>query len=183
MTILKDAASTAVYGMNAANGVIVVTTKQGETGKLSVDYQANFAFNTPSYPTRRMNAYQFATAVNNLNQALGQGTYSFRSLGELNEIAQNLDQYTNWEKSLLRDYAPQKEQTISLSGGTERLRFFGSLNALDQQGIYKGNSLEYNRYNYRSNVSSSFDKIGLTLDFNVNGSLLKEKNIHLLAPA
>ncbi|MEJ5090372.1 SusC/RagA family TonB-linked outer membrane protein [Sphingobacterium faecium] len=175
MTILKDAASTAVYGMNAANGVIVVTTKQGETGKLSVDYQANFAFNTPSYPTRRMNAYQFATAVNNLNQALGQGTYSFRSLGELNEIAQNLDQYTNWEKSLLRDYAPQKEQTISLSGGTERLRFFGSLNALDQQGIYKGNSLEYNRYNYRSNVSSSFDKIGLTLDFNVNGSLLKEK--------
>ncbi|MBB2949566.1 TonB-dependent receptor [Sphingobacterium sp. JUb56] len=175
MTILKDAASTAVYGMNAANGVIVVTTKQGEEGKLSVDYQANFAYNTPSYPTKRMNAYQFATAINNLNLALGQGTFAFKTPQELEEISKNLDQYTNWEKALLRDFAPQKEQTISLSGGTERLKFFGSLNALDQQGIYKGNSLEYNRYNYRSNVSTYFEKVGLNIDFNVNGTLTKEK--------
>lgn len=175
MTVLKDAASTAVYGMNAGNGVIVVTTKKGEAGILSVDYQANFAFNTPSYAPKRMNAYQYAMAINNLDDALGQGKYAFKTAEEMQEIAQNLNKYTNWENTLLRNYAPQQEHTVSLSGGSERLRFFGSLNALSQGGLYKGNSLSYNRYNYRSNVSSRFDKIGLTIDLDVNGTVSDEK--------
>lgn len=175
MTVLKDAASTAVYGMNAGNGVIVVTTKQGAAGSLSVDYQANFAYNTPSYPAERMNALQYAMAINHLDQALGQGLNAFKTPEELKDIARHLNKYTNWEKALLRGYAPQQEHTVSLSGGSERLKFFGSLNALGQQGLYKGNSLSYHRYNYRSNVSSSFKKVGLTLALNVNGSVSDEK--------
>lgn len=58
ITVLKDAASTAVYGMNAGNGVIVVTTKKGKSGQLSLNYQSNFAWNTPSYMTDRLNAYE-----------------------------------------------------------------------------------------------------------------------------
>lgn len=174
-TILKDAASTAVYGMNAGNGVIVVTTKQGEAGKFSVDYQTNFAFNQLSYPTERMNAYEYAYAVNNLNQALGHGINSFRTPEEMEEISRNLGQYTDWEKATMRNSAPQQEHTISLSGGSERLRFFGSLNYFTQDGIYKEDILDYNRYNYRSNVSSHFDKIGLTVDLNVNGTVRDEK--------
>jgi len=175
MTVLKDAASTAVYGMNAGNGVIVVTTKQGDAGKLSINYQGNFAFNTPSYAPKRMNAYEYANAINNLNRALGQGMYSFKTPEEMLEISQDLDQYTNWEKEMTRSYAPQKEHTLSINGGTERLKFFGSLNALGQEGLYKWNSLNYNRYNYRSNISSYFDKVGLTVDLNVNGSIFNEK--------
>lgn len=174
-TVLKDAASTAVYGMNAGNGVILVTTKKGETGKLSVDYQANFAFNQLSYPTERMNAYDFAYAINNLNQGLGQGVNSFKSPQEMEEIANNLNQYTNWEKVCMRKTTPQNEHTLSLSGGTDRLKFFGSLNYLKQGGIYSENVLNYDRYNYRSNVSSNFDKIGLTIDLNLNGTVRDEK--------
>lgn len=175
LTILKDAASTAVYGMNAGNGVVLVTTKQGEEGILAVNYQANFAWNTPSYQPKRMNAYQYAKAINNLNAALGQGLYSFKSQEELEDIRNNLDAYTNWEKMLTKGSAPQREHTVSMNGGTEGLRFFGSLNALSQDGIYKTNNLKYNRYQYRTNVSSTFDKIGLVMDLGVNGFMRNEE--------
>lgn len=175
MTILKDAASTAVYGMNAGNGVVVVTTKQGKAGKLSVDYQANFAFNSPSYPAERMDAYEYSTAINKLNQALGNGINSFKTPEEMAEISANVGSYTDWDKALLRKYTPQNEHTLSVSGGDEKLKFFGSLNYLGQTGITKGDKLEYDRYNYRSNISSHFDKIGLTVGLNVNGTLTDEK--------
>ena len=174
MTILKDAASTAVYGMNAGNGVVLITTKQGDSGKLNVNYQANFGFNTPSYQTKRMDAYQYATAINNLNQALGMGINSFKTPEEMEDIKNNLGNYTNWEKELTRRFVPQQDHTLSLNGGSEKLRFFGSLNAFSQEGIYKAKSLNYHRYTYRSNVSSNFDKIGLKLDFNVNGYIRNE---------
>ncbi|WP_316753180.1 SusC/RagA family TonB-linked outer membrane protein [Pedobacter gandavensis] len=175
LSVLKDAASTAVYGMNAGNGVIVVTTKKGESGQLSFDYQNNFGFNTPSYPVKRMDAYQYADAVNKLYQSLGQGLNAFKTPEEMQDISQNLSSYTNWEDALLRKYAPQQEHTVSVSGGSDRLKFFGSLNALGQEGIMKYNSLNYNRYNYRSNVSGTFDKIGLTVELNVNGTQTDEK--------
>ena len=135
MTVLKDAASTAVYGMNAGNGVVVVTTKQGKAGKLSVNYQANFAFNTPSYPAERLNAYEYATAINKLNQSLGNGLNSFRTQEEMAELEANLGSYTNWENALLRNYTPQNEHTVSISGGNDKLKYFGSLNYLGQKGI------------------------------------------------
>lgn len=175
MTVLKDAASTAVYGMNAGNGVIVVKTKQGSVGKLSVDYQANFAYNSPSYPADRMNAYEYATAINKLNQSLGNGINSFKTPEEMAEIAANLDSYTNWEKEMLKKSASQSEHTVSLSGGNEKMKFFSSLNYLTQDGITKGNSLRYDRYNYRTNVSSHFDEVGLTIGMGVNGTLTDEK--------
>ena len=174
MTVLKDAASTAVYGMNAGNGVVVVTTKQGKAGKLNVNYQANFAFNTPSYPAERLNAYEYATAINKLNQSLGNGLNSFRTQEEMAEIEANLGSYTNWENALLRNYTPQNEHTVSISGGNDRLKYFGSLNYLGQKGIYKSDKLNYDRYNYRTNVSSNFDEIGLTVGLNVNGTVKDE---------
>lgn len=174
MTILKDAASTAVYGMNAGNGVVLITTEQGEIGKLSVNYQANFGFNTPSYQTKRMDAYQYATAINNLNQALGMGINSFKTPEEMEEIKNNLGEYTNWEDALTREFVPQQDHTLSINGGNEKVKFFGSLNAFSQEGIYKAKSLDYHRYTYRSNVSANFDKIGLKLDFNLNGFIRNE---------
>ena len=87
--------------MNAGNGVIVVKTKQGQAGKLSVNYQANFAFNTPSYQAERMDAYEYATAINKLYQALGNGVNAFRNPEQMAEIAANVNSYTNWEEELL----------------------------------------------------------------------------------
>ena len=87
------------------------------------------------------------------------------------EIEANLGSYTNWENALLRNYTPQNEHTVSISGGNDRLKYFGSLNYLGQKGIYKSDKLNYDRYNYRTNVSSNFDEIGLTVGLNVNGTV------------
>lgn len=174
MTVLKDAASSAVYGMNAGNGVIVITTKQGKSGKLNVDYQSNFAWNQESYTPERMNAYEYATAVNKLWAATGNGLYAFRSPEELADIQANLGDYTNWEKELLRKSAPQSEHTISLSGGSEKVRLFSSLNYMDQQSVFKKDRTNMQRYNYRVNGTGNFDKIGLEVRMGANGQLFDE---------
>ena len=174
ITILKDAASTAVYGMNAGNGVIVVTTKKGKAGTLNLSFQSNFAFNTPSCMTERMNAYDYATAVNNLFQGLGYGKESFKTAEEMKYIKDNVSSYTNWENEMMKKYAPQSEHTLTLTGGTQNIKFFGSVNYLDQDGITKGDKLNYDRYNYRTNVTGNWDKIGISAGLGVNGTYTDE---------
>ena len=174
LTVLKDAASTTVYGMNAGNGVVVVKTKQGSVGKLGVSYQGNFAFNSPSYPAERMDAYEYATAINKLYQGLGYGINSFKTPEEMAEIAANVGSYTNWEKELLKNHAAQSEHTLSVTGGNEKVKMFSSLNYLTQDGIIKGDALQYHRYNYRINASGNFEEIGLTVGMGVNGTLTDE---------
>lgn len=105
---------------------------------------------------------------------MGNGLNSFRTQEEMAEIEANLGSYTNWENALLRNYTPQNEHTVSISGGNDRLKYFGSLNYLGQKGIYKSDKLNYDRYNYRTNVSSNFDEIGLTVGLNVNGTVKDE---------
>lgn len=174
MTVLKDAASTAVYGMNAGNGVIVVTTKQGTAGKLSVNYQANFAWNSESYTPDRMNAYEYATAVNKLWSATGNGLYAFKNADELADIRTHLGDYTNWEHEILRKNAPQSEHTISMSGGNEKVNLFTSLNYLDQRSIFKADRTNMQRYNYRVTGTGNFENIGLKVRMGANGQLFDE---------
>ncbi len=174
MTVLKDAASTAVYGMNAGNGVIVVTTKQGTVGKLNVDYQSNFAWNQESYTPERMNALEYATAVNKLWAATGNGLYAFKNQEELADIEAHLGDYTNWENALLRKSAPQSEHTLSLSGGNEKVRLFSSLNYMNQRSIFKADRTNMQRYNYRINGTGTFENIGLEVRTGANGQLFDE---------
>ncbi len=174
MTVLKDAASTAVYGMNAGNGVIVVTTKQGTSGKLQVDYQSNFAWNSESYTPERMNAFEYATAVNKLWSATGNGLYAFKNESELADIRSHLGDYTNWEQEMLRNSAPQSEHTIAMSGGNQTVNIFSSLNYLDQHSIFKADRTNMQRYNYRVNGTGNFEKIGVKVRMGANGQLFDE---------
>ena len=174
MTVLKDAASTAVYGMNAGNGVIVVTTKKGKSGKLTLDYQSNFAWNTPSYMADRMDAYEYSTAVNNLWQGIGYGINAFKTPEEMADIKKNVNSYTNWEKIMMKSAAPQSEHTITMMGGSQNVKMYGSLNYLTQDGINKGDSQKYDRYNYRTNVQGTWDKIGITAGLGANGTYTNE---------
>ena len=174
ITVLKDAASTAVYGMNAGNGVIVITTKKGKSGQLNLNYQSNFAWNTPSYMTDRLNAYEYATGVNNIRQSLGEGVNSFKTPAEMEEIKANVGSYTNWEKATMREYTPQSEHTLTMTGGSQNIKIFGSLNYLTQKGINRGDKQKYNRYNYRTNISGTWDKVGVTASMGVNGTFTDE---------
>ena len=143
MTILKDAASTAIYGSEGANGVIVVTTKKGREGKMTINASAKLGVST----------------LNNGNLEVMNGAelYDYyASMQNANEIA-----FTRWNKELRNsnfdwwDLATKtgftQDYNVSVSGGSEKLQSYFSLGYYDEEGAVKG--YDYTRYNFRFNAS------------------------------
>lgn len=180
INVLKDASATAVYGARGANGIVLVTTKQGDYGEtVQIRYTSNFAWNTLAHPLDLISSYNRATAANAISQAGGLGPYSQYSKEIIDTIKNGLNpaRYpnTNWYKTLMRDYAPQQEQSLSVSGGTEKTKYFFGVGYLNQGGVFQLDVNKYNRYNYRSNVTTKFDKIGLDVSLNLNGYIINKK--------
>ena len=171
ITVLKDA-SAAIYGSRAANGVILITTKRGKTGKPTISYTFNQGFSSPTRLPDMADAATYAQLRNEMeyhNNPDG-GLNQVYSEEELQKFRDGTDPLnypnTDWQKETLRDYAPQHQHNLSVSGGTERVNYFLSLGKLHQEGLYKNGALEYNQYNFRSNVDANVTeglKVGLSL--------------------
>ena len=167
LSILKDAASLAVYGSRAANGIVMVKTKQGGKGKTAVTYTFNAEFSQPTKLLEKTRSYDYAynQRAAALNDGIAEENITFTP--EILEIIKNqTDPYTyantDWLGEGLKNFAPQYKHTLSLSGSGEKVNYYLSLGMLDQGSIYTSNALNYNRYTVRSNVNTTFDKIGLT---------------------
>jgi len=154
VSILKDASAAAVYGSRAANGVIVVTTKRGKTGKPTISYNGFAGIQNPTTYPKLMNGYEYATTKNVARQNMGLPP-AF-SENEINEIQQGLRPETNWYDLTLRKAAFQTQQNISVNGGTESIKYFFSTGYLGQNGLY--DNLNYKRYSIRSNVDAQINK-------------------------
>jgi TonB-linked SusC/RagA family outer membrane protein len=181
VTILKDASATAVYGARAANGIINVVTKQGKKEEgFRINYNSNFAWNTPTKSIDLISSYSKAQVANAMGQGQGLGPFSRYSEQVLDTIKRGLapTRYpnTNWWNETMRNYSPQNEHSLSVSGGTKATKYYFGLGYLDQGSIYKNNATDYNRYNYRSNVTTSFDKIGLDVSLNLYGFVTKSNS-------
>ncbi len=165
-TVLKDASAKALYGSRGSNGVIVLTTKKGKNGKVSVQYNSQYGFSKLSRPNFIMmnteERLQFEEEIGaTYNRTLGPGwTYSpknpaytagtpaFRS--RANAIIDSLKGInTDWRDQFFRTGRFQ-EQQVSISGGNEGLRFYNSLNYYKQDGVARRTGLE--RYALRSNL-------------------------------
>jgi TonB-linked SusC/RagA family outer membrane protein len=136
LTVLKDASSTAIYGIKAANGVVIVTTKHGKKGKPVVTYNDYFGWQSVTNQVKVANATEYATAINEL-YADNDVTPAFSS---------NPAQYgagTNWYDQILQN-APVSNNQISVSGGTDKFKYNVSFGFLDQDGIVKTNN--YKKY-------------------------------------
>lgn len=136
--VLKDAASGAIYGTRAANGVILVTTRGGQQGKVSVNYNFTYGMSSPWKHRDVLNATEYAIMMNeglvNSGQApLYADPYSF---GE----------GTDWQELVFNDNAPAQTHEVSVSGASERVNYFLSLGYNSQEGIVGG---DRNRSNYR----------------------------------
>lgn len=145
--VLKDAASGAVYGARAANGVVLVTTKSGKVGKVRVTYDFSYGFQRPWKERDMLNATQYATLMNEASKYTGAG-----------DMYQNPAQYgigTNWQKETFNYDAPVQNHQVSVSGATEKINYFLSLGYYDQEGIVGGdyNRSNYNRMTMRSNTT------------------------------
>ncbi len=169
ITILKDASSTAVYGIRGANGVMIITTKRGKTGPAKVSYTFNNAINSFTAIRSQMNAYDWA---NSFNQALKGdafltgGTYTPRYTdAELEKYKNGSDPvfYPNvdWYKVMLKKSSVQQQHNLSINGGTDKVRYAISVGMFNQQGLFNNTNLspdydaqlKYKRYNFRSNLN------------------------------
>ncbi|MGL5273121.1 MAG: SusC/RagA family TonB-linked outer membrane protein, partial [Phocaeicola sp.] len=155
--VLKDAASGAVYGARAANGVILVTTKGGTVGKVKVTYDFAYSLQNPWKEREVLNATEYALLINEgyMNAGMAPKYNDPYSYGT----------GTNWQKEVFNYNAPMQNHQLSISGANEKTNYFLSMGYLQQEGIVGGN---YDRSNY--------DR--LTLRLNLNNILLdtKERN-------
>lgn len=172
-TLLKDAAATAVYGAEGANGVILITSKRGSAQKPKFTFRAETTMLTPTRLPEFMNS---EGTLNLYNEALfndnGAGYTPYKTAEEIAKYAshQDLDLYpdTDWIDGMLRDHTYNMRYTLGIRGGTERARYFVSGAYYKENGIFKNlttddydNNIGLERYNLRSNID--FDATKTTL--------------------
>ena len=171
ISILKDA-SAAIYGARAANGVILITTKRGTTGKPVIDYTFNQAITQPTRLPDLADSYSYAGYVNELLIAQGQvARYTEEELQKFKDGSDPLNYpNTDWYKEVLAKHSFQSQQNLSVRGGSENIKYSVSGSYTNQGGIFKNGSTNFKTYSLRSNVDAQINK-NLKVGFDVNGSL------------
>ena len=152
-TVLKDATG-AIYGARAANGVVLITTKRGSTGKPALSFTTNSAWTQPTRVPKMLNSHDYAQSVNEYNALVGQQpTYT---AAQLQKYADGSDPLgypnTNWWKTVMRTWAYQNNDVVSLRGGTDKVKYYVSGQYLRQNSMYKGGTDYYTNKNARANV-------------------------------
>lgn len=160
ISVLKDAASAAIYGVRAANGVILVTTKRGGDSKPHINYSGSITLQKAAVLPEYVNSYEWAKMYNESN---GIEMYTSDMLQKL-QNGSDPDHFanTNWADALFRT-APMTQHNLSMNGGNKDSHYMISIGYLKQDGIMEGTGDE--RYNFRSNVDSKLGifKFGLNL--------------------
>jgi len=171
VSVLKDA-SAAIYGNRAANGVILVTTKRGKTGKPTINYSFNQGFSSPTRLPKMADATTYAQIMNEIN-------FDSNPAGGLNQsyTADQIEKFrngsdpllypnTDWIDQTLEKTALQSQHSLSINGGSEDVKYYMSLGTVSQDGLYKNGVTKYNQYNFRTNIDanvSKYLKVGLSV--------------------
>jgi len=173
VSILKDASSAAIFGVRGANGVVLVTTKRGKSGRTVASYSFNYGFQKVTKFNNSVSSFEYATLLNEalLNDGLGI-SYTNDQIQKFKDGSDPI-QYpnTNWEKLVLGGTAPQMQHNLSFSGGTDKTKYFASLGYLNQDGLYR--SLNYKRYNVRVNLDIQATKT-TKVSIDINARLEKK---------
>ncbi|MEA5128838.1 MAG: TonB-dependent receptor [Proteiniphilum sp.] len=175
ISILKDAASSAIYGSRAANGVILITTKRAAEGKFSINISANVGFQRMTEQPDFLGAIDFlelydlalSNDTRNMETGAKGGVLYGRDYIENYKSKMALDPYnypdTDWAKITYQQPAIQQQYNITLSGGTERLKTLASINYANQEGVFPDTDMK--RYSIRLNTDYKFnDKLSAGID-------------------
>ncbi|MFW0739701.1 SusC/RagA family TonB-linked outer membrane protein [Flavobacterium sp. N502536] len=141
--VLKDAASAAIYGTRAATGVILVTTKKGKSGKISVNYNGFAGTSAPAKRLDLLNAEQYGRIMNDKSIADG-GAIKYPNPASLGKG-------TDWQDAIFNDSAFRYTHELSISGGSEKSTFYVSFGIQDQEGIVATDISNYTKKNFRLN--------------------------------
>ena len=182
ISVLKDAAASAIYGSRAPFGVILVTTKHGKSGKVTVNYNNAFKWSSPQHLPQPMDSYNFALYVNAAQENAGAGPYfdaawlqriqDFQA-GKLINPANGLpmtsiaignrwgdydggNDNVDWYKAVYKSSVPSEEHNLSVSGGNETTQYYVSGNFLDQSGLMRFGDNHFNRYAATGKITTKF---------------------------
>ena len=169
VSVLKDA-SAAIYGVRAANGVILITTKKGTPGKMELNYTGTYGIQVPSGMPETVGAIDYMTLVNESTMHNVNGGRLVYTEEDFDAFKNGTRTSTNWYNEVMRDAAPQTQHSLSASGGSEKIKYFFSTGYTYQESIIKSDDLNYERFNIRSNISAELAK-GLTMSLNLSGTM------------
>ena len=159
ITVLKDA-SAAIYGAQAANGVILITTKRGKEGKTSIAFSYNKGIGQPTSLPKMTNASEYATMINEIDKYNGvPNRYSDNAI----KLYQNgSDPFghpnTDWYSATLKPWSSQNSANLALSGGAENFQYFISGSTKSQDGFYKKSDNGYKQQDFRVNLDGKINK-------------------------
>ncbi|HWK59444.1 MAG TPA: TonB-dependent receptor [Parapedobacter sp.] len=191
ISVLKDASATAVYGVRGANGVILITTRRGHSGKPIIDVTAEQSWQAPTRLPKMVNAYDYALLRNQVELQNGRPEI-------YDEVARNhyrlgdspeLYPVRDYVSDFMREGFPMKRVNVNVSGGNDRMKYFTTVGYLHQEGIFKTEKFdEYdydpsskaNRVNFRSNFDIDINS-SLRMFLNVSGYMQK-KNDPVVVP-
>ena len=155
LDVLKDAASAAIYGSRAANGVVLITTKQGKQGKLQVSYDGYVGFQNVYKMPDLLNAKEYMAVMDQLNFNTGNQPYTwtnYMSQEQYNRYMSGEDEGTNWLDAIRNKNAITTSHSLNLAGGTERSKFSTGVSYTKQEGtLGKPVASDYQRFTVRMN--------------------------------
>jgi len=179
ISVLKDA-SAAIYGSRSANGVILITTKHGKSGKPLLSYNFNQGWSQPTTIPKMLNATEYATMANEIEiykldpSQWAAAATAFKTTGSYNgnpapfspddfkKYADGSDPWlhpnTDWFKAALKNWSPQTRQNMQLSGGTENVKYLASVGYENQDAYYKNSATGYKQYDFRLNLDAKVNK-------------------------
>lgn len=188
VTVLKDAASAAIYGGRGAFGVILIKTKNGTTGKVSISYSGNYTLSRPTRLPEFLNGPEYIGMFRDAVRRAGGNSYNYtdedsiRAAAFLADPANNLPVYTDpsnprkyryvgstdWIDVLYPGYQPQQQHNISLSGGEGKTTYMASMGYFNQEGLLKEANQSYDRYNATLKLNNQTTK---WMDLNFKATL------------
>ena len=174
ISILKDAAA-AIYGLRAANGVIIVTTKKGQQGKTKFNYHGVFGVQSPTDVPKMATAAQYVEMVNRARVFSGLGpAYTEEEVQNYKNGVPGFEG-TNWYDETFKKEAFQQQHNFSATGGNESVTYFTSLGWVQDNGLLKSNDIGYDKYTFRTNLTAQLTN-DLKLDLQLSGLYDKKES-------
>lgn len=181
ISIMKDAASAAVYGAVAGNGVVVVKTKSGKIGKTRINYTFDQQINQPTNRKENISSYELATTANEINRMFGSPEPYDQTALDAYRTGSDPINYPNldWWDIVMRKVATAQRHSLTIDGGSEATQYHMSLGYYNQGTLAKPvngqDVFNYKQYNVGINVNHTFENIGLKVGFDFKGSLNTSK--------
>lgn len=175
ISVLKDA-SAAIYGVRAANGVILITTKRGKAGKPTINYSFNEGVSQLTRVPEMADAVLYAEFVNEYKARFGQpATYSEDVIQKFRSGNDPFYPNTNWYEECLKKYTAQRQHSLNMTGGSENLNYLVSGSYSFQDGIFKTGSSYFKTYSLLARIDGKIND-NIKVGFDLNSALADNYN-------